>query len=235
MKYLDLCIANETIIPVDIKGKLYSEVNQRIKAFRMLYPNGFIRTTLLSNNNGVCVMQADVGIDDYVMASGTAYEKEDSSFINKTSYIENCETSAVGRALGMLGIGIDTSVASYEEVANAIENQQITEEDALKYTLKFGKYKDRTIKEVYKDDPKYIDWIVNNTQDENLLKIIELTTGIVLPDKAEQEERLSLIMKIQKLVDDGDIDLDEVKEHYIVKALSDMTTEELWEVVDGNR
>lgn len=235
MKYLDLCIANDTIKTTDIKGKEYAEVNQRIKVFRMLYPNGFIRTHLISNENGVAVMNAEVGIDDKVLATGTAYEKEDSSFINKTSYIENCETSAVGRALGMLGIGIDTSVASYEEVANAIENQTITEEDALKYTLKFGKYKDRTIKEVYKDDPKYIDWIVNNTQDENLLKIIELTTGIVLPDKAEQEERLSLIMKIQKLVDDGDIDLDEVKEHYIVKALSDMTTEELWEVVDGNR
>ncbi len=235
MKYLDLCIANDTIKTTDIKGKEYAEVNQRIKVFRMLYPNGFIRTHLISNENGVCVMNAEVGIDDKVLATGTAYEKEDSSFINKTSYIENCETSAVGRALGMLGIGIDTSVASYEEVANAIENQTITEEDALKYTLKFGKYKDKTIKEVYKNDPKYIDWMINNTQDENLLKIIELTTGIVLPDKAEQEERLSLISKITRYVDDGDIDLDEVKEQYKVKALSEMTTEELWEVVDGNR
>ena len=49
--------------------------------------------------------------------------KENSSFINKTSYIENCETSAVGRALGMAGIGIDTAVASAEEVQNAINNQ----------------------------------------------------------------------------------------------------------------
>ena len=57
------------------------------------------------------------------MGTGTAYEKENSSFINKTSYIENCETSAVGRALGMAGFGIDTSVASAEEVANAITQQ----------------------------------------------------------------------------------------------------------------
>lgn len=235
MKYLDLAVVNEQIKTTDIKGKEYAEVNQRIKAFRMIYPEGFIRTTLKSNENGVCVMKAEVGIEERILATGTAYEKEDSSFINKTSYIENCETSAVGRALGMLGIGIDTSVASYEEVANAIENQTITEEDALKYTLKFGKYKDKTIKEVYKNDPKYIDWIITNTQDENLLKVIELTTGIVLPDKEEQEERLSLISKITRLVDDGDIDLDEVKEQYKVKALSEMTTEQLWEVVDGNR
>ena len=52
-----------------------------------------------------------------------AYEKEGSTFINKTSYIENCETSAWGRALGNLGIGIDTSIASAEEVQNAVLNQ----------------------------------------------------------------------------------------------------------------
>ena len=51
-------------------------------------------------------------------------EKESTSYINKTSYIENCETSAVGRALGMAGFGIDTSVASYEEVSNAIAQQE---------------------------------------------------------------------------------------------------------------
>ena len=232
----DIKKANETINTTNIKGKEYAEVNQRIKAFRMVYPQGMIETEMISNENGICVFKASVSEPNgCLLATGYAYEKEDSSFINKTSYIENCETSAVGRALGMAGFGIDTSVASYEEVANAIENQTITEEDALKYTLKFGKYKDKTIKEVYKDDPKYIDWIVSNTQDENLLKIIELTTGIVLPDKAEQEERLSLISKITRYADDGDIDIDDIKKQYKVKTLSDMTTEELWEVVDGNK
>ena len=59
----------------------------------------------------------------YKGRNGYAQEKESSSFINKTSFIENCETSAVGRALGMCGFGIDTSIASYEEVQNAINNQ----------------------------------------------------------------------------------------------------------------
>ena len=61
---------------------------------------------------------------EHVLGTGTAYEKESSSYINKTSYIENCETSAVGRALGMAGFGIDTSVASFEEVSNAIAQQE---------------------------------------------------------------------------------------------------------------
>ena len=108
----------------NIKGKDYAEVNQRIKAFRMLYPEGFIETSLISNENGVCVFQAVVGNGENILGTGTAYEKEGSTFINKTSYIENCETSAVGRALGMAGFGIDTSVASAEEVQNAIANQE---------------------------------------------------------------------------------------------------------------
>ena len=147
MKYLDLAIANEQIKTTDIKGKEYAEVNQRINAFRKLYPEGFIITKIISNEDGVVVIEARVGYyklvkdatgdsyyQEFTLATGTAYEKEDSTFINKTSYIENCETSAVGRALGMLGIGIETSVASAEEVQNAINNQTITQEDADNYT-----------------------------------------------------------------------------------------------------
>lgn len=121
--------ANATIKTTDIKGKDYAEVNQRIKAFRMVFPLGFIHTEMTSNEGGMCVFKASVGVreengSEYVLGTGTAYEQKDSTFINQTSYIENCETSAVGRALGMAGFGIDTSVASAEEVQNAINNQK---------------------------------------------------------------------------------------------------------------
>lgn len=116
--------ANQAIKTTDIKGKDYAEVNQRIKAFRMCYPNGTIITEIKSIENGVVIMQATVKDEEgKVIATGLAYEKENATFINKTSYIENCETSAVGRALGMCGFGIDVSVASKEEVENAIANQ----------------------------------------------------------------------------------------------------------------
>lgn len=123
ISFEDIKKANETINTTNIKGKEYAEVNQRIKAFRMVYPTGTIQTEMLNNENGVCIFKATVGNENVILGTGTAYEKENSSFINKTSYIENCETSAVGRALGMAGFGIDTSVASFEEVANAIEQQ----------------------------------------------------------------------------------------------------------------
>jgi hypothetical protein len=64
-----------------------------------------------------------------VISMGRAMEHKGTSFINKTNFIENCETSAVGRALGFLGIGVDTSIATYEEVQNAIEKQEALKVD----------------------------------------------------------------------------------------------------------
>ena len=131
MKYEDIENVNKQLKGIDVKGKNYIEVNQRIKAFRMLYPEGTIETEILQHERVEClgeetnvvVMKATIKNGDLILGTGTAYEKENSSFINKTSYIENCETSAVGRALAMCGIGIDTSIASAEEVQNAIANQ----------------------------------------------------------------------------------------------------------------
>ena len=125
MTFEDIQKANATIKTTDINNKQYAEVNQRIKAFRMLYPNGVISTEIISCEDGVVIFKASVSDNDgKLLGTGTAYEKEGANFINKTSYIENCETSAVGRALAMCGLGIDTSIASLEEVANAIEQQK---------------------------------------------------------------------------------------------------------------
>lgn len=145
MEFEDIKKANESIMTLNVKGKEYAQVNERIKAFRMIYPTGAIETEMLSNENGICVFKASVFANcEYIpfagevrrvcklLGTGTAYEKENSTFINKTSYIENCETSAVGRALGMCGFGIDTSVCSAEEVQNEINNQ----EDKLKLLVK---------------------------------------------------------------------------------------------------
>lgn len=138
ISYADIQKANETLHFTDVKGKNYAEVPQRVKAFRMLYPQGFIITDMVSNEGGVCVFKATAGYygdngEAYTLGTGTAYEKEGSSFINKTSYIENCETSAVGRALGFLNIGSDSSIASYEEVQNAkLQQNEELPADALK-------------------------------------------------------------------------------------------------------
>lgn len=225
MKYLDIAIANEQIKAIDIKGKDYSEVNQRIKAFRMVYPQGTIQTQMISNENGVCIFQARV-YDDFnrLLGTGTAYEKEDSSFINKTSYIENCETSAVGRALGMCGFGIDVSVASAEEVQNAIQNQTVTQEEADNYKLTFGKHQGKKLTEVPKE---YIEWLLGNSKDERMIKLIELATGFVVPSEEEQKEILELLGRIQDLSIEKDIDLEEVKSKFKVNSLNEMSIEQM--------
>lgn len=125
--YDQITSANKQLKTTPIKGKDYVEVNRRVNAFRQLMPNGRIDTNILHLDGGICVIKATVYDDDgNLLASGIAEEKESSSFINKTSYVENCETSAVGRALGFLGIGIDGSICSAEELTNAINNQNNT-------------------------------------------------------------------------------------------------------------
>jgi hypothetical protein len=112
---------------IQIQGKDYIQVNERIKEFRSLHPLWTIDSFLIKIDDVACIIQTHIKDESgRVIATGMAREKDGDGFINKTSFVENCETSAVGRALGMLGIGIDTSVASYEEVANAQLNQSTT-------------------------------------------------------------------------------------------------------------
>lgn len=121
MNYEDLLEANKILSTIPIKGKEYVMVNERVMAFRKLFPMGSITTEIKSLSSGFVVIKATITDElQNVLSTGTAYEREERSSINQTSFIENCETSAVGRALAFLGIGIDASMASAEEVANAI-------------------------------------------------------------------------------------------------------------------
>lgn len=111
---------------VPIKGKEYVTVNERVKYFRSEYPNYGIETELLQLNEDWCCVKAFIKDDKgRILSTGIASEEKASSYINKTSYVENCETSAIGRALGTLGIGIDVSICSADELANAVERQEI--------------------------------------------------------------------------------------------------------------
>ena len=106
------------------KGKKYVLVNSRVAAFRQICPDGSITTEILSLEDGVVTIQATIKDEaGKIISTGLAQEEKGAGFVNKTSFIENCETSAVGRALAFAGIGSDESIASAEEVANAILQQ----------------------------------------------------------------------------------------------------------------
>lgn len=124
MTYEDLKKANKQLDTINVKGKEYVQVNERVKAFRMICPNGQIETEMILFEAGRVMFKATIRDEEgNLLATGYSEEKEGSTMINKTSFVENCETSAVGRALGFAGIGIDGSMASAEEVATAIVNQ----------------------------------------------------------------------------------------------------------------
>jgi len=112
---------------ISIKGKPYVMVHEKIKHFRTAeeYLGWTLRSEIKTLNEDVVVIHAWVeDADGTVKADAHAQEFRNASMINKTSYIENCETSAWGRVLSNLGIGVDTSVASAEEVLGAINQQQ---------------------------------------------------------------------------------------------------------------
>ena len=109
---------------IKIHNKDYVEVNERLKHFRQNYPGYCLRTKVLEKTADSVLIKATIyDKDNRAIATGVAEELKDATRINKTSYVENCETSAWGRALANFGIGIDASVASYHEVINAIYTQ----------------------------------------------------------------------------------------------------------------
>ena len=108
---------------IDIKGNKYILVKDRILEFNKTYENGCIRTRIVSDDGEEVVFQAKVIPDTGNMAryvSGTASGVRGGKGVDETAAIENAETSAVGRALAMLGIGVMDSIASQDEVNKAV-------------------------------------------------------------------------------------------------------------------
>jgi len=117
---------------VSIHGKEYATVALRLAVARRNLGTALdVVTKVISSDDKQVIMQADIFIEGKHVASGTAQEFRSTSRINQTSYVENCETSAIGRALAMCGM-INDSVASAEEVSLAIEQQDQKLQSALK-------------------------------------------------------------------------------------------------------
>lgn len=110
---------------VDIKGNDYTLVKDRVLYFNKTYPKGSIETELLSDpKDKVIVMKAIIKPDENRVFTGHSQEVVGDGYINKTSALENAETSAVGRALAMMGIGVIESIASADEVNKAGNREQ---------------------------------------------------------------------------------------------------------------
>lgn len=105
---------------VNIRGKEYKTVALRVNEFRASYPDWTIETEIVDLTDKMAVVKAIIkNPEGRVISTGYAEENRSSSPINKTSALENCETSAVGRALAFFGLA-GSEIASADEVAAAI-------------------------------------------------------------------------------------------------------------------
>ena len=117
----DIERVNKILKTIEIsKGKEYVVVAERVKAFRQLQPNGAIETEIIKESDNEITIKATVkDSGGNILATGIAHEVKGAGMVNKTSWVENCETSAVGRALAFIGIGSEGEIASAEEVVKA--------------------------------------------------------------------------------------------------------------------
>jgi hypothetical protein len=174
-------MSNYKFKTTNIRGKQYVEVNERIKFFRQedQYKHWTIATDfpVLDEENALCKCTI-ANEQGRVVAVGHAHETKGSSNINKTSYVENCETSAVGRALAMLGIGIDTSIASANEVEEAIAKQQALVENP--HVQKLSKTLDAPVENIM---DKAVGYIKSQTDKKKAFEAITKKYGEQLTEK----------------------------------------------------
>jgi len=176
----------------NIKGKEYVQVNERVRAFRTHpdFANMSIETSIIDISEKHVLMVAKVlDSEGLVRSTGHAEEVQTNSGVNSTSFIENCETSAVGRCLGFLGIGVDSSIATSEEVGQAIARQEAKSDtkpiaekkvekvkaniankgsenllDWKEVVCPVGKHKGKLMGEIFKNDPSYLGWMAKNME-----------------------------------------------------------------------
>ena len=166
----------------EIKGRPYVEVNERLKYFRSQpeYKGYSLESEIIALDNGVITIKAVIRDENGIIkATGLAQEKESSSFINKTSFVENCETSAWGRALGNLGIGIDTSVASAEEVENEIVEPEV--EDTV--------MEEPATDEENTEDSEFEEPVVEENEEESQIEEPVEETAEIIEEEDEEAEQ----------------------------------------------
>lgn len=157
-EFLDaLYKANENIPTANIKGKQYVMVKDRVKAFRQNFPDWRIITRIVEITDEHAVMSAVVqDPDDNIIATGHAREGRRDTAINGVSFLEVCETSAIGRCLGLLGIGIDDSFGSADEIVNAQNAKQDFDPTEI-----ISKAKLKNLKDLCEAHGKDYEWMLN--------------------------------------------------------------------------
>lgn len=130
------CLEEVSKIPsIPIKGKNYSVVVERHKHLLQSFPEARFNEEILYHDNDRVIVKVELYIGDTIYSVGHAEEFRNSSYINKTSALENASTSALGRCLATFGLS-GSEFASAEELVNALNNQGEKKQNSIKEKIK---------------------------------------------------------------------------------------------------
>jgi hypothetical protein len=203
----------------------YITVAERIEKFYERYPEGRIITNIIEHDpeRGFILMRADVyrnAEDTLPTSTGHAYELKSEGYVQRTSYIEVCETSCVGRALALAGFEVRRGIASREEMMKSVRH---TKEEALREKATAtaaaapapAPPKPAPAEPAVKSNP-----IATDEQKQNILDLLEMLrpgdrraqrrllvemTGKESRDDLTSQEAIGLIARLRKDIDEGSI------------------------------
>ena len=197
VNYKQIEEANNEIKTMQLGSKNYAPVNERIKAFRKVYPTGSIMTDVESQDENTITMIATIrDEDDNIIATGRASEKRAEKGINATRLIENCETSAIGRALGIAGFGVDVAVASAEDMEKVDETKEFPIATKITIPMKEALNQAKlTINELYKKmgmrkedlDDFLVRKIWTHLQDMTIWQLLQLESELKTANMEDSE------------------------------------------------
>jgi len=164
----------------------YETVEERLTKFWKDNPDGRINTALLEANASRFIVRAEIfrtQTEKDAWASGLAEETVQGRGVNATSALENCETSAIGRALANAGYATKGKRASREEMAKVVKITQVKaniEEVKAKMADTSGQY----IPVAKADDP-WTTWESPAPQTmETAVETVKSVLGGTMPDES---------------------------------------------------
>ena len=155
---------------VNIKGKKYSTVNERHKHLLQYFPEARFNEEVVFHDADRVVVKTELYISDTIYAVGHAEEYRNANFINKTSALENCSSSSLGRCLAAFGLS-GSEYASAEELVNALNNQNTSKATTTKTVSIKDEIKKQTTET--KLTALFTNWKKNGNSDQEIEKLFE--------------------------------------------------------------
>lgn len=109
---------------------------------------------------------------------------------------------------------------------------EMTKEEAEKYVIDFGKYKGKLLNDLIKDENPYIDWLLNNSNNQVVLKAIELLTGRTPKTEEQWDDRIELDKKLQEIIVKKDLDVEAICKYYKVARTTELSDEQIKEIIE---